>query len=193
MKNANTEEVLLSQLYDIYDPLPVGWWQNPWYYAALIMVALIIVGGWWIYVRTRKPPRPLTYWEQALYDLRQLEQQVPVYEPAQLYQHLTDIFKSYAQIRFNQPLVDKTDYELMAKLPSLSADGITLLPQQIAALKLLFEQGPLIKFAKQRVPDEQRIADILLVRDFIQLTRPHPENEHQTQVGQTAGNGKIRN
>ncbi len=182
MKNTDNTEALLSQLYDIYDPLPLSWWQNPWAYVGAVIAILIVALGWWLYKLSRKPAKPLAYWEQALYDLNHLEQHVLIYEPAQLYQELTDIFKRYAQIRFQQPLVDKTDTEIIAYLPLLSTDDVTLLPEKIAAMKSLFEQGPLIKFAKAPASLEQRAADIVLVREFIQSTRPSIEPDNQANT-----------
>lgn len=182
----NTEEVLLSQLYDIYEPLPITWWQNPWTYASVGILILCIALGWWLYRRAHRPAKPLEYWEQALADLDLLEQNAPSYEPAELYLRITHIFKTYAQIRFEQPLVDKTDYEIAAKLLSLPAffrsvddtdPRLAALPTKIIALKSLFEQGPLIKFAKAGVSEQQRSTDILLVRQFIMLTYPVPDTK----------------
>ena len=170
-------ELLLSQLYDIYEPLPLSWWQKPWAYVGASIAILVVALGWWLYKRSRRPVKPLTYWEQSLYDLSMLEQNAASRDDALLYHELTDIFKQYAHIRFKQPLLDKTDSELLVELPKLSADGVTLLPSQIGALKLLLEQALFIKFAKMPVAAEKRAKDILMVRDFIQVTRPTPQQK----------------
>jgi len=139
------------EIKDIYDVYYQPFWKETWFIALAVIVCLSLIAtvGYWLYKKQTKPIE-IPYWEMAIDHLQQLEKQ-NIQDPAVVYAAITIIVKQYLQTRYAVSLVALTDDQFIAALEDNSCfDTATN-----QAIKELFNNVVLIKFAQQQAAQEQ--------------------------------------
>ena len=163
------EQALLAQLHDIYGMIHVPFWQKPIFYGVVCALGLLVIIFCWYYFRGRRRQRSAHAWEQALYELEQLDCRglVDGNQQKLFYSELTRIIKEYLQKRFGISLTSKTDDELLMLSASLD------ITQEIRqGLQNILDGVVFIKFAQEAAVRERMQRDLLAGKELVNATRP---------------------
>jgi hypothetical protein len=139
------------EIKDIYDIWYQPFWKQTWFFvlAIIICLSLISVIGYWLYKKQHKTVEP-EYWQLAVTHLNQLTEQ-NIQDPAIVYAAITTIIKQYLQVRYQLPLVGLTDDQFIHTIE----DNNSFESNTKAAIKELFNDVVLIKFAQQQAAQQQ--------------------------------------
>jgi len=136
-----------------FELLELAWWQNPWYYVAIIGVLIILIGCAlvWYYMHRRilSPEEKLIARLQVLHRLPVATQQQQKY----IYELLTRIMKEFTALVYKQSairllgLTDQEFLEFIQKLPV--SEQLIIVSQKIITIACS------IKFAEQIVASDE--------------------------------------
>jgi uncharacterized protein (DUF58 family) len=153
----------------------------PWLLIGLFALVLTLLGVWGLYrYLTRRVPEPeepagrpapvKPIAEHALDRLRELEQRALWRsEPVAWWVELSDIAREYAEIRFDEPVLESTTAEALVLLAERGVTG-----RKVEPLRRVLELADAVKFARfQPAPDEHE-RGARDVAAFIEATRPVP-------------------
>lgn len=160
----NTQNIELIDIYDVwYQP----WWKTTWSYVTFSMiVCLILVIVLYYLLKSGWFGKTLSFDQQALKDLNKLANQTYNSEKQirTAYFQLTLIFKTYLTHRYQQPLLDKTDIEIIYLMQAL-------LPEtQFFVLEEFLKRASQIKFSHELAVPAMLYDDIQFVQKFIEQT-----------------------
>jgi hypothetical protein len=163
------EQTTLAQLHDIYGMIHVPFWQKPIFYVVLCVLGILVIMLYWYYIRGPQRQRSAHAWEQALYELEQLERHglSDGNQQKLFYSKLTRIIKEYLQKRFGISLTSKTDDELLMLSASLD---ITQEVRQ--GLQDILDGVVFIKFAQEAAVRERMQRDLSAGKELVNATRP---------------------
>ncbi|MBI3926593.1 MAG: BatD family protein [Armatimonadetes bacterium] len=141
--------------------------------AALALLFLLWRAVRWLLRRRGPTPDedvPLHVW--ALRELERLQQEPWLGEGRhkEFYQRLTDIVRVYLARRFGVPAMERTTPELAQDLKRLDLDHATY-----RALRKLFDEADLVKFAMYRPPVEDALEQVGQARVVVERTQPREE------------------
>lgn len=160
---------------------------------AWILLAVVIVGGLgiWIWNKRAKnsgakmaPVDPRKPEEIAWESIQALEDEnlVAQGKTKDFYIRLSDIIRAYLEGRYSISALEKTTSELFSDLRVLNFES-----DLNTTLRLFFETGDLVKFAKY-TPDEGDIqADLLRAKEFITKTTPVVESSEPQKKSDEQG------
>jgi len=163
------EQTTLAQLHDIYGMIHVPFWQKPIFYGLVFVLGLLVIILCWYYFKGRRCQRSTHSWEQALYELKQLEGRglADGNQQKLFYSELTRIIKEYLQKRFGISLTSKTDDELLMLSASLD------ITQEIRqGLQNILDGVVFIKFAQESAVRERMQRDLSAGKELVNATRP---------------------
>lgn len=161
------------ELIDIYDITYQPWWLSMWFRVTLgfIIGACAIALIYYVWKRYR-PVVQLTYTQKALHNLQILERQG--FTDGQLfYMRLTQVIKEYLHQRYELPLTDKTDSELIETLKKSSVVDQAV----VKDVKDIFDGVMFIKFANQAAGKERMEQALVTSRALIEFCQVHKEQQ----------------
>lgn len=160
-------------LYENYGLWHVPLWQTKSFkitvaalgFVVMCLIILFLIRRYLLYRKKKK----LLSWEQALFDLNQLElnQQVSLDHGKEFYAALSEIVKKYLFARYNYDVLGKTDSELISYLEK-NHDGNDLQKE----IKDLFQGSGIVKFANAKAVQEQIDRDCQSAIAIIKKTIP---------------------
>lgn len=160
----NTQNI---QLIDVYDVWYQPWWKTTWWYVSCSMImCLILLFVLYYLLKSGWFGRALSFDQQALKNLNQLANQSYSSEKQirAAYFQLTLIFKTYLEQRYAQPLLDKTDIEIVYLMQAI-------LPEtQFFVLEEFLKRASQIKFSHELAVPAMLYDDIQFVQKFIEQT-----------------------
>lgn len=157
----NTQNIELIDIYDVwYQP----WWKTTCSYVTFSMiVCLILVIVLYYLLKSGWFGKTLSFDQQALKDLNKLANQTYNSEKQirTAYFQLTLIFKTYLTHRYQQPLLDKTDIEIIYLMQAL-------LPEtQFFVLEEFLKRASQIKFSHELAVPAMLYDDIHLYKNLL--------------------------
>ena len=159
-------------------PQAISWWVIV--LIVLILLLLIVAGYCFYRYRKKIKPKPVNTLVliaediEALQDLSQLRNCPPQTQKA-LYHAVTSILRHYLERRFAFPAEESTSFELVSKLKAYVNKTV------LKAVRDLNHEADLVKFAKQKVEENQCIQAIEKVEWIVNQTKrvvEEPQNVH---------------
>lgn len=136
-----------EQLYDIYQPWHVPFWQTQAFTIVVVTLATVLAALFCLYsFKKFYSRRSLSPYDRAMADLQQLQnKKITTRQDAQAaYFSLTAILKTFFQARYNERFEGMSDYEMIANL------RIMALPSpQIADLERIINESLSVKYARE--------------------------------------------
>lgn len=163
-----TPDIPVFELYDVwYKPF----WKQTWFAILMLCCAVIcvLVIAWCIYyLIKRRLHKKQAYWQKAIQSIEELSPREFLYATRTdlFYVQITHVLKSYLERRYNIPLIDKTDQELIRYI---SASDF-MLQDELADLDTIISGAVCIKFAHQQSALEKMQQDKDMALSFIKKT-----------------------
>ena len=159
-----------QDFYEIYDYYTQPLLEKTSVQISLITIAIIaIVSLTVFFIMLRRRKIALTFWEIALRDLAQLkpEKCSDKNDFKNFYFKLTNIFKKYLDIRYDWQTITKTDEELIKHLANQNFNQ-----EMLTQIQKILEGALWVKFANQDALKLQAEADLKIITQIIERTRP---------------------
>lgn len=184
-KYLNVNSLVSKETTDILDI------KSPWSiqdakgssYLYLLVIFILIFFLTVILIRKKRVKKieikPLPAWEKAFSELEEIRK-LPLNtddEVKDFYLKLSDVFREYIENRYGITALEKTTYEFIAFMRT--QENIFTEEQKIL-IKAFLDRCDLIKFARQKADNDEPVADIKLVKQFVENSKPKNDEEQGT-------------
>lgn len=157
-----------EQFFDIYDLYYEPFYTKPLFWAFIILVFFTVFSLLFYFLKKKKVHK-LTYWELALQELSMLNvaQCDSKEKLKKFYFTLSEILKTYLQVRYGISLRGKTDDEVLIYLKSIGVD------ENVSKILHDVLLGSVqVRFGDVLAMQDQAVKDLAKSKMLIEISRP---------------------